>query len=147
MSQENVEVVRRILEEDEDGLFDRDWERILDFWDPRGDYYPVEDFPESRPCHGAEEIARFFNEFQQAWDDYRLRIRAITPVHDDRVLAHVSLTTEGRESGLNLQVELFLCFWLRHGRVFRQEDYFTLPRALRALGLSGVTLETAGLRD
>ena len=83
----------------------------------------------------------------RAWDDYRLRIRAITPVRDDRVLAHVSLTTEGRESGLNLQVELFLCFWLRHGRVFRQEDYFTLPGALRALGLSGETLETAGLRE
>jgi hypothetical protein len=88
MSRENVEVVRRIFEEGEEGLFDRDSARILDFWDARGDYYPVETFPESRPCHGAEEIARFFSEFQQAWQRYEVRIKAITPVGDDRVLVH-----------------------------------------------------------
>ena len=38
MSRENVEVVRRIFEEGEEGLFDRDSARILDFWDARGDY-------------------------------------------------------------------------------------------------------------
>jgi hypothetical protein len=43
--------------------------------------------------------------------------------------------------------ELFQCYWLRHGRVFRQEDHLTLPGALRALGLEGDTLEAAGLRE
>jgi SnoaL-like domain len=147
MSQENVELVRRAFEEDEEGLFDRGWERILDFWEPRGDYYPVENFPESRPCHGAKEIACFFSEFQQAWGRYEVRIEAITPVGDDRVLVHSRLAAEGRESGLHLQLELFHCFWLRHVRVFRQEDHLTLPGALQALGLSGETLEAAGLRE
>jgi hypothetical protein len=67
------------------------WNHIHDFWEPHGDDYPVEKFPESRPCHGAEDIAH--------------------------------------------------CFWLRHRRIFRQEDHLTLRGALRAFGLSGRTLQ------
>jgi SnoaL-like domain len=146
MSQENVEIVRRIIEE---GLpIDRDPEQLLDIWDPRGDYYPVEEFPEARPCHGVEEIAHFFSDFQQAWQHFEITVKAITPVCDDRVLLHTTLSAEGRESGLKLQQELFSAFWLRHGRVFRQEDHFTLPGALHALGLSEAeALEAAGLRE
>ena len=134
MSQENVELVRRIVEE---GPIDRDPEQLLDIWDPHGDYHPVEEFPGSRPCHGVKEIARFFRQFQPAWEHIDASIEPINPVSDDRVLAHVSLAAEGRESGLKLRQEVFICFWLRQGRVFRQEDRQSLPRALRALGLSG----------
>jgi len=43
MTQENVEIVRRIIEE---GLpIDRDPEQLLDIWDPRGDYYPSRGVP------------------------------------------------------------------------------------------------------
>ncbi len=144
MSQENVETVRRIIEE---GPIDRDPEQLLGIWDPRGDYYPVEEFPEARPCHGVEEIAHFFSDFQQAWHHFEITVNAITPVRDDRVLLHTTLSAEGRESGVKLQQELFSAFWLRHGRVFRQEDHLTLPGALHALGLSGQTLEAAGLSE
>jgi SnoaL-like domain len=146
MSQENIEVVRRLL-----AGYSRDGPRevpalVAEVWDSHGDYYPVEKFPESRPCHGVEEIARFLSEFEQAWEHHEFKIKALTPVRDDRVLVHATLVAEGRGSGLNLQGELFLCFWLRHGRIFREEDHLTLPGALRALGLSGETLEAAGLR-
>jgi hypothetical protein len=62
-------------------------------------------------------------------------------------LVRASLAAAGRGSGLNLQGELFHCFWLRHGRIFRAEDHLTLPGALHALGLSGQTLEAAGLSE
>jgi hypothetical protein len=138
MSQENVEIVRGYLADDR---------AHAEVWDPRGDYYPVQKFPESRPCHGIEEIERFYREFRQAWDHVDLGIEAITPVGDDRVLVSAVLAAEGRESGLSLHSEIFYCFWLRHGRIFRQEDHLTLPGALRALGLSGQTLEAAGLAE
>ena len=142
MSQENVERVWRFID---GGGVDRDPEQLLDIWDRNGDYYPVEEFPEARPCHGVDEIARFFSEFQQAWDHFEVKVEAGFPVHDDRVLLRVSLSGEGRESGVKLQQTLFICLWLRHGRVFRQEDHSTLPGALHALGLRGETLEAAGL--
>jgi len=50
----------------------------------------------------------------------------------------------GRGSGLNLEGDLYQCFWLRHGRFFRVE---TLSGALHALGLHGETLEAAGLSE
>jgi hypothetical protein len=138
MSQENVEVVRGYLADDR---------AHREVWDQRGDYYPVQKFPESRPCHGIEEIERFHREFREAWEHVNLGIEAITTVADDRVLVSAVLAAEGRESGLNLHSKLYYCFWLRQGRVFRQEDHLTLPGALRALGLSGVTLEAAGLSE
>ena len=91
--------------------------------------------------------SHFFSDFQQAYHHLEITVKAITPVRDDRVLLHTTLSAEGRESGLKLQQELFCAFWLRHGRVFRQEDHFTLPGALHALGLSGQTLEAAGLSE
>jgi hypothetical protein len=79
--------------------------------------------------------------------DIEFRIDALTPVGDDRVLVRLRLSYEGKTSGLKSGGELFHCFWLRHGRVFRQEDHLTLPGALRALGLEGETLEAVGLRE
>jgi hypothetical protein len=64
VSAENVEVVRRLM----DTMRDRASEHIADFWEPDGDYYPVRKFPESRPCHGAEEIRSFMAEYESAWD-------------------------------------------------------------------------------
>jgi SnoaL-like domain len=147
MSQENTEVVRRLL-----AGYGRDGPMevpalVEGVWASHGDYYPVEKFPESRPCHGVEEIARFLSEFQQAWERHEFEVKALTPVRDDRVMVRASLVAEGRGSGLSLQGELFLCFSLRHGRIFREEDHLTLPGALRALGLSGKTLEAAGLSE
>ena len=71
MSQENVEVVRRL-----DGLIDAAANRaprVADLWDPNGDYYPVRKFPESRPCHGPDEVQRFMAEYGAAWEIVRDR--------------------------------------------------------------------------
>jgi hypothetical protein len=64
--------------------------------------------------------------------DIEFRIDALTPVGDDRVLARLRLSFEGKTSGLKAGGELFHCFWLRHSRVFRQEDHLTLSGAVRA---------------
>jgi SnoaL-like protein len=147
MSQENVEIVRRVTEQYGE-LAPLDTPQFFDqFWDPEGDYYPVRKFPEARPCHGREEIARFQAEYLDTWDRWEYSIQRLIAVGDDRVLVHVTVDAEGRESGLKLDGDLYFCVWLRQGRVFRWEDHLTLPGALRALGLSGETLEAAGLKE
>ena len=140
MSQENVEVVRQLYR-----AMGEDVDRMLTYWDPRGDYYPVGKFPEAKPCHGPEEIRRFFVEYGLGLDQFEARIDAITPVCDDRVLVRGWLSFEGKTSGVKMEGEVFHCYWLRRGRVFRQEDHLTLAGALRALGLEGETFEDAGL--
>jgi hypothetical protein len=107
----------------------------------------VRKFPEARPCHGIEEIARFLADYQDAWDRYEMVVKQLIPVGDDRVLVHSTIRAEGRESGVKLDGDLYQCAWLRHGRFFRWEDHLTPKGALSALGLSGETLDAAGLSE
>ena len=145
MSQQNVEVVRCSLEawnESADAF-----ELVDRFYDPDADHYPVRKFPEARPCHGRDEIAQFQADYLSAWDRYEAVINDLIAVGDDRVLAHTTVRGEGRESGVKLDGDLYHCYWLRHQRILRLEDHLTLTGALRALGLSGDSLEAAGLRE
>jgi SnoaL-like domain len=142
-----VEVARRYME----GFGRQTPQEVTDyvdaFWDPEGDYYPLRKFPGSRPRHGRAEISRHQAELRAVWDRFEVEVKELTPVGDDRVLAHGSWSIEGAESGLNLKGDAYHCFWLRDGRLFRLEDHLTLAGALHALGLSGDSLEAAGLRE
>jgi hypothetical protein len=131
MSQENVEVVLRLMEI----MRDTGSERVADFWDPDGDYYPVRKFPESRPRHGPDDIQSFVAEYESAWESYEFNVKEAHAVGDDRVFLHGYIRAEGRESGVALEGDLYQCFWLRHGKLFRQEDHLTKKGALHALGL------------
>jgi len=145
MSAQNVEIVRRCLHwRATRGLLVEDWE---EWWDVDSDYYPIRKFPESRACHGREEIARFYETFRATWDRYESGTRSVLAVGDDRVFAHTHVRAEGRQSGLVLDGPLYHSVWLRHGRILRLEDHLTLPKALFALGLDAETLEAAGLRE
>jgi ketosteroid isomerase-like protein len=147
MSQQNVEVVRRYFDRVVD-LAPTEMRRLAsDFYEPDADFYPVRKFPEARPCHGVEEIAHFLAEYRDAFDSYEIVAKKLISVGDDRVFIRSAFRAEGRESGVPLEGDLYQCAWLRHGRFFRWEDHLTLKGALRALGLSGETLEAAGLRE
>jgi hypothetical protein len=146
MSQENVEIVRRYGEQYGEVTPEDVQHFVTEFWDPEGDYYPVRTFPEARPCHGREEIERFHAEYRAAWDRWEFAIKRLIAVGDDRVFVHAIVHAVGRESGMRLEGNLYHCAWLRQRRIFRWEDHLTLGGARRALGLSGETLEAAGLR-
>jgi len=147
MSQENVEIVRRFIGRLGDLAPSEMLRLASDFYEPDADFYPVRKFPEARPCHGVEEIARFLAEYRDAWDRYEFAVKRLAPVGDDRVFVHSVIRAEGRESGVKLEGDLYHCVWLRQGRFFRWEDHLTLKGAVRALGHSGDALEAAWLRD
>jgi ketosteroid isomerase-like protein len=146
MSQENVEIVRRYFAELPEAA-ELLATMAAEFWESNGDYYPVRKFPEARPCHGREEIARFLADYRAAWERYRYVIKDARAIGDDRVLVHAHISAEGRTSGVALEGDLYHCCWLRHGRFIRVEDHLTAKGALHALGLSGEALEAAGLRE
>jgi ketosteroid isomerase-like protein len=144
MSQENVEIVRHWLAAMSAGP---DRATVEEFWDADADYYPVRKFPEARPCHGQDAVLQFVTGYLDAYSRYEFAIRDVTAIGDDRVLARGNLRAVGRGSGMNLEGELYHCFWLRHGRFFREEDHLTASGALHALGLKGATLEAVGLSE
>ena len=146
MSRENVEVVRRWLASTDQGP-EAVQSAVTEFCDPDVDYYPIRKLFDEQPSHGSEELSQFLARWLQAWSRLEMAVEELIDVGHDRVLACVRLRAEGRGSEVNLDGDLYQCVWLRHGRLFRVEDHLTLGGALHALGLSGDTLEAAGLRD
>ena len=146
MSQENVEVVRRYLaalsESPEEALA-----TLAELWEPDADFYPVRKFPEAQPCHGLEEMSQFVTRVLDAYSRREWAIQDVIDVGGDRVLVCTNVRVEGRGSGVKVEGDLYGCFWLRHGRIFREEDHITLSGALHALGREGETLEAAGLSE
>src|SRR5207247_4769104 len=108
---------------------------IAGYWEPDGDYYPVRKFPESRPCHGREEIEGFLSDYLAAWQRYEYDVKDVKAIGDDRVLARGRIMATGRESRVVLEGDLFHSCWLRHGRIIRAEDHLTERGALHALGI------------
>ena len=146
MSEENVEVVRRWFKaanEEPDDMR----ASVSSYWDADADYYPARKFPEARPCHGPEAISNFLIRFMEAWSGLEWTVEEAFEVSGDRVLVRAGMRSEGRESGMSLDGDVYRCFWVRHGLFFRVEDHLTLKGALQALGLPGETLEAAGLRE
>jgi hypothetical protein len=146
MSEENVEVARRYLEEHLPPPEQLPaW--VAGFWEAEGDYYPARKIPAARPCHGREELVAFFTEWLADWEGMRYAVKEARTIGDDRVLVHGLIRAAGRTSGMTLEGEVYSCFWLRNGRFFRVEGHLTLTGALDALGVSGDSLNAAGLRE
>lgn len=118
-----------------------------DFWEVNGDYYPVAAFPETRPCHGREQIVAFLADFLTAWDEYSYTVKTAKAIADDRVLLHGHMRARGRVSGASMDGDIYHCCWLRHGRFIRIEDHLTEKGALNALGIRSDSLEAAELRE
>jgi hypothetical protein len=134
---ENVEIVRRMVE----GVraywsVGEPWGTAIGpFYEANVDYYPVRKWPESHPCHGIEEFQSFMAQWTDAWDEVDWEPLEIEPVSDDRVWMRARFAASGRGSGLEMDGVVHFAFWLRGGRIFRQEDHLTEAGARRALGL------------
>ena len=146
MSQENVEIVRRWVAA-MNGEPASMAAAVAQWFEEDSDYYPVRKFPEARPAHGREEMAHWMRLFNEGFPRSHWEIRELFSVGEDRVLAWMKLSAEGRGSAIALWGDLYTCYWMRHGRFFRVEDHLTLSGALHALGVESDTLEADGLSE
>jgi ketosteroid isomerase-like protein len=135
MSEENVEIVRRIYTE---GLIDRDPKRLVDhFAAPDIEYVgPPEDVdPDNR--RGRTEVMLALRRTRQSFSTYRHEFHELFDV-GDTVVATVSFhaTSTRRESkGEIIQNEEVHAWTLRDGKVVRFERGRNLKDALEAAGL------------
>jgi hypothetical protein len=68
---------------------------VADFWEPEADFCPVRKFPEARPCHGVEEIARFLTAYRDAWERYEMEIKKLIPALLERAAQPVRRLGQG----------------------------------------------------
>ena len=132
MSQENVEVVRRLIEHWEEGdwrwgrdIFDDQCEAVFSAsWFPEADHYRV----------GADAL-RAWTGFTDAFETFEVRLNRIIDA-GDQVVALTHLRARGQASGATVDALTGGIFTLRGGKIVR----YVLTDAREAL-------EAVGLRE
>ena len=132
MSQENVQVIRRIYDE---GLIDRDPQRwLLELATPDIEYVNPPYAVEPGVRRGPVEVVRAMRAFGEVWEMSRHELHELFDC-GDIVVAAVSWYTRNRGSQSELVQEEAHSWSLREGRIARFEWGKDLVRALEAAGL------------
>jgi ketosteroid isomerase-like protein len=132
MSQENVEVVRRMYELWNRGEFDA----AVEMLDQDVVWNAYVHLPDSGTRHGAGEVQQWAGEFLEAWGEIQVQIERLEEVGDDTVLALVRMTGRGRGSGAAVESGVDGHVWTIHdGKVTAVRMYQGAQDALEAAGL------------
>lgn len=133
MPQENVEIVRRMLEA---------WHRDdLDTWlsilDPAMEWHTAE-----RMVEGSESVYRGIEGMRELWIAYRTELKdfqvvtqELRDLEDGRVLLLGQVRWRGAASGIEISSPTGLVLSVRGGKVIRSMDYLSHQEALDAVGL------------
>jgi ketosteroid isomerase-like protein len=131
MSQENVEVVRRIYEAWAQGDFRA---RIGDL-DQHVVLVIQPDFPEFGVFLGLDGVRDYMRRFLEQWESLTIQATNLRAV-GDTVLAQIVQHGKGRASGIEGDNHYFQLFTFRGKRIVRMESIMDEAAALEALGLS-----------
>jgi len=130
MSQENVEIVRAVLER----WGNCDFRLDPDLVDPEMILVLSAGFPHAGTYSSRRELAKYMQGFLEAWD--RLTITAEEIVEaGDAVVATVRQRGVGITSGIATDLRYFQAWSVHGGRIIRLESYRDRREALEAVGL------------
>jgi ketosteroid isomerase-like protein len=131
MSQENVEVVRRMY----NAFYRGDGEGALGHFDQD----VVIDASEGRPDigigHGREQVRRFVTTWLGTWDEYREEIEEMRDL-GSRVLVLTVHHGRGRGSGVEVKAHWTFLYEVQGGKIIRMAVYPDPADALEAAGLA-----------
>jgi ketosteroid isomerase-like protein len=133
MSEENVEVVRRLYASWERGDF-----QTADFFDAEIKHSRIGgDVPGiDGDWRGFDEIRAAMISYVDALADLRIEAEQVIDLGGDRVLVLSRHTARGKTSGLPFEHELGDLFTLSDGRILRYVSYWDRDKALKAAALS-----------
>jgi ketosteroid isomerase-like protein len=133
MSQQNVEVIRRIWEEWNRG----DLNAVFALYAPDVEFdvtrYP--EWPDADIARGREPVRRFFTEFLATWESYEGTLETLLDAGDDRVFAIIRQRFRGRGSGAGVEMHWAQIYTLRDGVIFRIQNFSDRAEALEAVGM------------
>lgn len=131
MSQENVEMVRRIYEQ---GLLDQDPEQLLALATPDVEWVNPPEAVDPGIRHGKAEVAQAVRNMTESFDSQRHELHQFFET-EDTVVAWVSFRTRSRGSDVEVVQREAHTWTLLGGRVSRFEWGRDLGQALQAVGL------------
>jgi uncharacterized protein len=131
MSQENVEIVRQAL----DAVNRRDLETMDACISEEAEFHSVLAASEGRVFRGHQGARDYFAWFDEAFEEFRTEVEEVIDAGEDRVVALVTFTARGRESGVTLDQRNGLVITFEGERIVRMDSYFDPAEALEAAGL------------
>ena len=136
MSQENVEIVRRLLaalQSVDSGNFERRFAEVREIFDPEVEWVAApHSLLASEEYRGYDGVRRFWTQFLSAWDEYGLQVDEVIDA-GDQVVAVMRLT--GRTNELEVDEGRSSLFTVRDARIVRIEPFASKDGALEAAGL------------
>jgi len=133
MSQENVELLRRgyaaFNRGDIDGL-------VTALAAPNCEFITAGRLPGVEDVYrGPEGFRRFVSFFWETFDDAQVEVHELIDA-GDQVLATVTNTGRGKQSGADVHWTTWVVWTIRAGKVVRGQDFRSREEALEAVGLS-----------
>ena len=128
MSQENVELVRKLL-----WAFENDADAFESMLTPESVWFPFED--NHTPTYGIEGARRTGNRCLDAWAEVRSDLEDLVD-EGENVVATIHLTGRGKLSGANVDVRIHFHFKVRDGKIVYTYEYEEKAAALEAAGLT-----------
>jgi ketosteroid isomerase-like protein len=128
MSQENVEIVRKVWEAYSRGDFDH----IRAFGDPHIVMISLEE----GPLYGLDAVRKNFERWDDAWEGAETAVEEIIDGAGDRVFVMARFRAYGRASGVEVEGRLYEVYTLRKGKVLRVDEFSEREDALEAAGLA-----------
>ena len=138
MSEENVEIVRRLY----DAVAARDSDTVLSIYHPQLEWdhshnTEMAGLIGQKLYRGHEGLRRWAREFYEAWDTVEAELEEVIDAGDDLVVAVLNYRGRGRVSGIEVEfTRMAGVFTIRDGQVVRAEWYRDRRPALEAAGLS-----------
>jgi ketosteroid isomerase-like protein len=134
MSEENVEVVRRFCERDDQTNLDL----LMATLHPDIEWVPVESDPEYSVHRGHDDVRAWLTSWAESFPDLRWELDRILDAGSDLVVAFVRLAGRSEATGIDLETSSYaVVFTLRDAKIARIHEYVDSQEALEAAGLSG----------
>jgi ketosteroid isomerase-like protein len=136
MSQENVEIVRRLFAAFQNvdvGSFERHLDDVREIFDPEVEWVAApHSLLASEEYRGYDGVRRFWIHFLSAWDEYGVQVDELIDA-GDQVVAVIRLC--GRTNELEVDEARSSLLTLRDRRIVRIEPFASKDGALEAAGL------------
>jgi ketosteroid isomerase-like protein len=131
MSQQNVEIVRRVLR----SYNDQDINAAVEDIDPDAELdYSSSDAPDSAVYHGHAGWRAFAQGRWESWSERHLDVDELIDAAPDTVVVVGRMRGQGRASGVAVQARSATVWTLREGKVTATKFYPTSDEALKAVG-------------
>ncbi len=131
MSQENVEIVRKVY----DAWARSDPARAFEYLDHEVVWEAIEDAPDAGTYRGHSGVRRYMDDWLQDFDHFAFEFDQPVEV-DGRLVLEQWWTNHGKGSGLKTEIHYAAVYTFRRSKVFTVKEYRTYAAALETLGLS-----------